>query len=58
VHTQFIGEILDVKADYSLLEKGVPDMKKVNPILYVSETDSYYGVGNYLGKAFSIGKKI
>ena len=58
VHTQFIGEILDAKADDSVLVKGVPDMKKVSPILYVPETSLYYGVGNYLGKAFSIGKKI
>ena len=58
LHTQFIGEIVDVKADDAVLEKGVPDMKKVNPILLVPETWLYYGVGNYLGKAFSIGKKI
>ena len=58
VHTQFIGEILDAKADDSVLEKGVPEMKKVNPILYVPETSLYYGVGAYLGKAFSIGKRI
>jgi len=56
LHTQFIGEILDAKADDSVLEKGVPDMKKVNPIVYVPESDLYYGVGDYLGKAFSIGK--
>ena len=58
LHTQFIGEILDAKADDSVLVKGVPDMKKVNPILLVPETWLYYGVGNYLGKAFSLGKKI
>jgi flavin reductase (DIM6/NTAB) family NADH-FMN oxidoreductase RutF len=58
LHTQFIGEILDAKADDSVLEKGVPDMKKVNPILLVPEAWLYYGVGNYLGKAFSLGKKI
>ena len=57
VHTQFIGEILDAKADDSVLVKGVPEMKKVNPILYVPETSLYYGVGAYLGKAFSIGKR-
>ena len=58
VHTQFIGEILDAKADESVVEKGVPDMKKVNPILYAPENDRYYGVGTYIGKVFSIGKEI
>lgn len=57
VHTQFIGKILDAKADESALEKGAPDIKKVNPILYVPDTDTYYKVGDYLGKAFSIGKE-
>jgi flavin reductase (DIM6/NTAB) family NADH-FMN oxidoreductase RutF len=58
LHTQFIGEILDAKAEDNVLEKGVPDMKKVNPILLTPENWLYYGVGEYLGKAFSIGKKI
>ena len=58
VHTQFIGEILDAKAEDIVLEKGVPDMKKVNPILYDPQRDLYYGVGSYLGKAFSTGKRI
>jgi flavin reductase (DIM6/NTAB) family NADH-FMN oxidoreductase RutF len=58
LHTQFIGEILDAKAEEAVLEKGVPDMKKVNPILLVPETWLYYGVGTYLAEAFSIGKKI
>ena len=35
LHTQFIGEIIDVKADEAVLaENGMPDIKKVNPILY------------------------
>jgi len=57
LHTQFIGEIVDVKADEALLDNGIPDMKKVNPILFVPEARTYYGVGNFLGKAFSIGKE-
>ncbi len=58
IHTHFIGEILDVKADESILgENGMPDMLKVKPILYAPEVRSYYGVGKYLGKAHNIGKK-
>jgi len=58
LHTQFIGEILDVKADEAVLEKGLPDIKKVDPVLFVPEARTYYGVGNYLGKAYSIGKDV
>jgi flavin reductase (DIM6/NTAB) family NADH-FMN oxidoreductase RutF len=58
LHTQFIGEIMDLKAEESVLEKGALDIEKVKPMLYVPESKAYYGVGRYLGKAFSIGKDI
>ena len=58
LHTQFIGEIIDVKADESVLdEKGVPAIDKVSPFLFNPETRSYYKVGDFLGKAFFIGKE-
>jgi len=58
-HTQFIGEILDIKAEETVLsEEGLPEIKKVRPFLYVPESRSYYGIGEYLGKAFSSGKEI
>lgn len=60
LHTQFIGEIVDVKADDSMLtDKKWPDIDKVRPFLYGSFGNSaYYGVGPYLGKAFAMGKEI
>ena len=59
LHTQFIGEIIDVKADESVLgEKGLPDIEKVRPILFGPEIRTYHGIGKYLGQAFSIGKEI
>jgi len=57
IHTHFIGEIVDVKADESTLgENGMPDMLKVKPILYAPEARLYYGVGQNLGQAHDIGK--
>jgi flavin reductase (DIM6/NTAB) family NADH-FMN oxidoreductase RutF len=59
IHTQFIGEIMDVKADESVIgNNGLPDMAKVKPILYAPEVKIYYGVGESLGQAHSIGKEI
>lgn len=59
LHTQFIGEILDVKAEDSVLdEKGLPDVEKVKPILFEPELRTYHGVGRLLGSAYSIGKKV
>lgn len=58
LHTQFIGEILDVKADSSILdENGLPDIEKLKPILYSPGNRVYHGIGEHLGQAFSIGKK-
>jgi flavin reductase (DIM6/NTAB) family NADH-FMN oxidoreductase RutF len=55
-HTQFIGEILDIKIDKSALnEAGMPDIEKVKPVCYAPEKGSYFGIGRKLGKAFSIG---
>jgi flavin reductase (DIM6/NTAB) family NADH-FMN oxidoreductase RutF len=58
-HTQFVGEILDVKAEEDILgANGAPDIEKVKPFLYAPEYNAYYGIGKYLGKAFSLGKEL
>lgn len=59
LHTQFIGEIQDVKADATVLDvSGIPDIAKVKPILYAPEIGAYHGVGEFVGKAFSAGKSF
>lgn len=59
LHTQFIGEIVDIKVDEDKLgPDGLPDIEKINPFFFVPDNRSYYGIGKYLGKAFSIGKEI
>jgi flavin reductase (DIM6/NTAB) family NADH-FMN oxidoreductase RutF len=59
LHTQFVGEILDVKADDSVCdENGYVDIEKVRPILFEPEINTYHGVGKLLGRAFSVGKDI
>jgi flavin reductase (DIM6/NTAB) family NADH-FMN oxidoreductase RutF len=58
IHTQFIGEIVDVKADKSILnEDGLPDILKIQPLVYDTAHKGYHSVGPLVGKAFSIGKK-
>ena len=57
LHTQFIGEIMDVKVDEAVLnEKGQIDSLKVHPIIFGPGSRSYYGISENLGKAFKIGK--
>ena len=59
LHTEFIGEIMDVKADSSVLnEKNLPDIEKVKPIIWNIAGMTYHKVGSPIGKAFSIGKEI
>ncbi|UFS70066.1 flavin reductase family protein [Geomonas sp. RF6] len=59
IHTQFIGEIVDVKADPSILnESGVPDAKLLRPVAYSPATRTYYGLGETIGQGFTIGKEL
>ncbi len=59
LHTQFVGEILDVKVDVDVMESDdLPDIEKVRPLLFEPGKQRYYGLGAFLGKAFAIGKEI
>jgi flavin reductase (DIM6/NTAB) family NADH-FMN oxidoreductase RutF len=58
LHTQFIGEIMDVKADDSVLDDDHLNIKKIKPMIFSPSSGTYHGVGRRLGKAFSAGKKI
>jgi len=59
LHTQFIGEVLDIKADESVLgEDGTLDIERVKPFMFAPDSRAYYGLGKCLGPAFSIGKGI
>jgi flavin reductase (DIM6/NTAB) family NADH-FMN oxidoreductase RutF len=57
VHTQFIGEILDVLADEEVLgDNGLPLLEKINPFCYDSTDRMYYSVGEKLTKAYVVNK--
>jgi flavin reductase (DIM6/NTAB) family NADH-FMN oxidoreductase RutF len=59
LHTRFIGQVLDAKAEESVLgEDGMLDIEKVNPFFYIPGNRTYYGIGPYLEKAHSIGAQL
>jgi flavin reductase (DIM6/NTAB) family NADH-FMN oxidoreductase RutF len=59
LHIQFIGEIMDVKAEESVLgDDGLPRVEKVRPIVFEPLNHTYHGIGACLGEAFAIGKEI
>lgn len=58
-HTQFIGEIVHVKGDESVLAlTGEVDAAKVKPVIYSPATRTYYSLGAEIGKGFQVGKDL
>ncbi len=59
LHTQFIGEVMNVKIDDTIQEKGnQPIIEQIKPLIFAPDSGNYYGIGEQIAKAFSIGKKI
>ncbi|MFO7696385.1 MAG: flavin reductase family protein [Anaerolineae bacterium] len=57
-HTQFVGEVIDVRVDEQVLgEDGAPLIERIQPVLFDTGGRKYYGVGELLGDAFSIGRR-
>jgi flavin reductase (DIM6/NTAB) family NADH-FMN oxidoreductase RutF len=54
LHTVFIGEVVDIQAEERVLgENGLPDIVKVDPIVYATGNSTYFAVGQRLMKAFT-----
>ncbi len=59
LHTEFIGEIVDVKAHETVLDENkMLDVEKVRPLIWSLPNMSYRRVGKHIRKSFSIGKKL
>ena len=59
LHTQFIGEIIDVKVEDDVLgENGAPVIDRIRPFFYVHRQRSLLSTGQQIGKAHSIGRAI
>jgi flavin reductase (DIM6/NTAB) family NADH-FMN oxidoreductase RutF len=57
-HDIFIGKVVATHCDESVLTDGVVDLVKVQPILFAMYNQSYWGIGENLAKAWSIGKDL
>ena len=56
LHTHFIGEIMDVKAEESIFDDpGILNIEKVDPIFFIPGGRDYHAIGHRIGKPFSIG---
>lgn len=55
-HTQFVGRIVDVKADEEALDAaGNLDIRRVKPFVFAPGNNAYFAIGEFLGDAFSLG---
>ena len=58
-HTMFIGEIIDIKVDESVLdENGMPDPMKVSPFLFCPGSNGFYGTSELIGRVSELQRKI
>jgi flavin reductase (DIM6/NTAB) family NADH-FMN oxidoreductase RutF len=59
LHTMFVGEIVDVKADESVLdEKGSAKIELVKPFIFNTHGRTYHAIGDAVGPAFEMGKAV
>jgi len=59
LHTQFIGQIFDVKADEVVLGSNeLPIAWQVSPLIASAPDRAYYALGEYLGQAYSAGATL
>ncbi len=57
LHTQFVGEILDVKVDEACLDAdGKPRVSLIRPFSWAPVENHYYATGERLGRGFTVGK--
>jgi hypothetical protein len=57
-NTLYVGEIVEAYSEDRYLTDGKPDVKKIKPFTLTMPDNNYWEVGNNIGKAWSIGKKL
>jgi flavin reductase (DIM6/NTAB) family NADH-FMN oxidoreductase RutF len=54
----FIGEIVASYCEESYLTEGAPDVKKINPLVLLMPDRKYLALGQEIGPAWKMGKKL
>ena len=58
-HIQFVGEIMDVKVNRDCLTpEGLPDASRIDALSFAPLTKEYYGTGEFVARAFAVGKTV
>lgn len=58
VNTFYIGEIVEAYSEDRYLTDGKPDIQKIDPFTLTMPDNQYWGVGDSVGRAWSIGKSL
>jgi flavin reductase (DIM6/NTAB) family NADH-FMN oxidoreductase RutF len=54
-HSLYVGEIVDVHVSDDCMTEGMPDVNKIDPIVFAGQ--NYCHLGEVVSKAFSVGKE-
>jgi len=54
----FLGEIIQTYARERILTDGLPDIRKLKPIIFSMHDNNYWKVGEHIGKAWFIGSSF
>lgn len=58
-HTQFVGEIMDVKVkEECLTPDGLPDPMRIEALSYAPLVAEYHSTGSFVARAFAVGKTV
>ena len=53
LHTQFVGEVMDVKVNEAAMgSESTADIQKVKLLVFAPDTQAYYGIGSFIARAF------
>lgn len=54
----YIGEIVQAYTDDRYMTGKLPDIKKIDPLIFSMHDNNYWALGDHVGKAWNIGKKF
>lgn len=57
-HDIFVGKVVETYSDEDVLDSGVINFAKVDPLLFVMNDRGYWSLGRRLGSAWSVGMEL
>ena len=58
MHCLVIGQVEGSHISEEYLTDGKPDIDRINPVVFCKESAAYFSVGDFIGKAFGVGREL